>query len=158
MTRVFRQTAKAGALAAGLALFAFSAFSQVPKEVDPNPKTYMKVVIEESFQSMMEKDVAQKAEVMKRQMELLERRYDLSDRPSKVMMSAGRKPIQEGVRVKLPEGLTWETLAAMPPEEIRKRSFSRGFLAPSACKARNRRPGFSGGPDQRNREDGAALP
>jgi hypothetical protein len=115
MKPVFRQTAKAGALAGAFALVAFSAFSQVPKEVDPNPKTYMKVVIGESFQSMMEKDAAEKAEVMKRQMELLEKRYDLSDRPSKVMMSAGRKPVQKGVRVRLPEGMTWKTLAAMPP-------------------------------------------
>jgi cytochrome c peroxidase len=129
MKPVFRQTATAGALAAGLALFAFSAFSQVPKEVDPNPKTYMEVVIEESFQSMMEKDVAEKADVMKRQMQLLERRYDLSDRPSKVMMSAGRKPVQDGVRIKLPKGMTWEKLAAMPPEEIREKDlFPEGFL------------------------------
>jgi hypothetical protein len=36
---------------------------------------------------------------MKRQMTLLERRYD-SERSAlkKVMMSAGRKPVQEGVR------------------------------------------------------------
>lgn len=129
MRPVFRQTAKTGALTAGLALFAFSAFSQVPKDVDPNPTTYMEVVIEKSFQSIMEKDVAEKAEVMKRQIQLLEKRYDLSDRPSKVMMSAGRKPVQKGVRVKLPQGMTWKTLAAMPPEEIRKNDlFPVGFL------------------------------
>ena len=31
------------------------------------------------------------------------------------------KPIQAGVRVKLPEGRTWEQLAAMSPEEIHER-------------------------------------
>ena len=36
-------------------------------------------------------------------------------------MSRG-KPIQEGVRVELPEGVTWEKLAAMSPEELVKRT------------------------------------
>ena len=43
-------------------------------------------------------------------------------------MSRG-KPIQEGVRVKLPQGMTWEKLVAMSPEEIREKSlFPKGFL------------------------------
>ena len=97
MKRLFRQAVKGGPLLLGLVLLTFSAFSQVPKDVDPSPTTYMKVVIEESFETMMKKDMAEKGEVMERQMNLLERRYDLSDRPSKeVMMSGGRKPIQVG--------------------------------------------------------------
>ena len=44
---------------------------------------------------------AAQPEVMKRQMDLLNARYDLRNRPAKdVTMSRG-KPIQEGVRVKL---------------------------------------------------------
>ena len=44
-------------------------------------------------------------------------------------MSGGRKPVQQGVRVKLPEGVTWEKLAMMSPEEIRKKDlFPEGFL------------------------------
>ena len=55
---------------------------------------------------------AAKPEVMKRQMDLLNERYDLSNRPAPgVTMSRG-KSVQEGVRVKLPQGTTWETLAA----------------------------------------------
>jgi hypothetical protein len=43
-------------------------------------------------------------------------RYDLSNRPAQgVTMSRG-KPIQEGVRVKLPPGMTWERLTAMSPD------------------------------------------
>ena len=39
------------------------------------------------------------------------------------------KPLQEGVRVKLPPGLTWEQLAAMSPDEIRERGlWPKGFL------------------------------
>jgi cytochrome c peroxidase len=89
----------------------------------------MPVVIDQTFDEIMKKDVAEKPAYMKRQMELLERRYDLSDRPSDVTMSGGRKPIQEGIRVKLPEGMTWMRLAMMPPQEIRQKDlFPEGFL------------------------------
>ncbi|MCF8143319.1 MAG: cytochrome B6 [Deltaproteobacteria bacterium] len=103
--------------------------AQVPAEVDSNPKTYMPVVIEEDFDTTMAEDVKAKPKVMDRQQTLLERRYDLSDRPADVMMSGKRKPIQKGVRVKLPEGMTWEKLNAMTPTEIRQKDFfPEGFL------------------------------
>jgi cytochrome c peroxidase len=55
--------------------------------------------------------------------------YDLSNRPSEVMMAGGRKPVQEGIRVKLAEGMTWEELATMSPAEIRERGLlPQGFL------------------------------
>jgi cytochrome c peroxidase len=93
--------------------------------------TYMPVVIEDDFQTIMASDAKAKAAVMKRQMALLEDRYDLSDRPMKgVMMSAGRKPVQAGVRVKLPPDLTWEKLNAMSPAQIKKQDvFPSGFMA-----------------------------
>jgi cytochrome c peroxidase len=67
---------------------------------------------------------------MERQRTLLAERYDLENRPAKgVMMSGGRKAVQQGVRVKLPRGLTWEQLAAMSPDEIREKDlFPQGFL------------------------------
>ena len=44
-------------------------------------------------------------------------------------MSGGRKAVQEGVRVKLPEGVTWEGLARMSPREIKEKGlFPQGFL------------------------------
>jgi hypothetical protein len=53
---------------------------------------------------------AAKPEVMKRQMDLLAERYDLSNRPAMgVTMSRGKR-IQEGVRVRLPKGMSWERL------------------------------------------------
>lgn len=105
------------------------AHAQDPAKKNPNPKTYMPVVIEEEFQTTMEKDVKAKPNVMERQKKLLERRYDLSDRPGDVMMSGGRKPIQKGVRVKLLEGMTWDQLNAMKPAEIKKSDlFPEGFL------------------------------
>lgn len=55
--------------------------------------------------------------------------YDLGNRPAKgVTMSRG-KPIQEGVRVKLSKGMTWERLATMSPDEIREKDvFPAGFF------------------------------
>ena len=66
-------------------------------------------------------DEAQKPQVMERQRAMLEARYDLSDDPMEgVIMSGGRKAVQEGVRVRLPDGQTWESLATMSPQEIRE--------------------------------------
>lgn len=91
--------------------------------------SYAPVTITESFEDTMARMKAAKPEVMKRHMDLLNERYDLSDNPAKdVTMSRG-KSIQQGVRVKLPKDVTWETLAAMTPEDIRvKDLFPKGLL------------------------------
>ena len=74
------------------------------------------------FSVVKKADEAQKPEVMQRQRGLLADRYDLSNRPVPgLMMSGGRKAVQGGVRVKLPGGVTWESLAAMDPAEVRRR-------------------------------------
>jgi cytochrome c peroxidase len=55
----------------------------------------------------------------RRQQDLLTLRYDLANRPAAgVTMSRG-KAVQDGVRVKLAGGATWERLAAMTPDEIK---------------------------------------
>jgi cytochrome c peroxidase len=93
------------------------------------PTSYAPVVITEEFDSIMERMSAAKPEVMERQMNLLEERYDLSDRPSECVKMSRGKPVQEGVRVKLPDGMTWQELAAMKPCEIRTKDlFPKGFL------------------------------
>jgi cytochrome c peroxidase len=93
------------------------------------PTSYMTVDIKESFASIMARMTAAKPEIMKRQMDLLNQRYDLSDRPAQgVTMSRG-KAVQEGVRVKLPKGVTWEALSTMSPDEIRAKDvFPSGFF------------------------------
>ena len=59
---------------------------------------------------------------------LLNERYDLSDRPAQGVTIDRAKPVQEGVRVKLPAGVTWESLAAMSPDQIREQNlFPKGF-------------------------------
>src|SRR5690348_14675977 len=61
--------------------------------------------------------------------EAVELRYDLSNRPAAgVAMSRG-KPVQDGVRVRLPSGTSWDQLAAMSADEIREKGvFPAGFL------------------------------
>ncbi|MER8530965.1 cytochrome B6 [Mesorhizobium sp. M1272] len=80
--------------------------------------------------AVKENDEAQKPPVIERQRKLLESRYNLADRPMQgVMMSGGRKVVQEAVRVKLPAGETWDSLAAKTPQEIRDRGLlPNGFL------------------------------
>ncbi len=98
--------------------------------MDPPPSSYAPVVIKEPFAKIVQRMKDAKPEIEKRQMALLEERYDLSNRPAEgVMMSGGRKPIQEGVRVRLPEGMSWKKLAAMSPEEIREKDlWPKGFF------------------------------
>jgi len=93
------------------------------------PSSYAPVTGLDDFKTVVARMEAAKPEIMKKHMDLLAERYDLSDRPAKgVTMSRG-KPIQEGVRVKLPAGMTWEKLAAMTPEEIREKGlWPKGFL------------------------------
>ncbi len=94
-----------------------------------HPTSYAPVAITEDFATIMNRMKAAKPEVTKKHQQLLEERYDLSDRPAAdVTMSRG-KPVQEGVRVKLPAGTSWDALAKMTPDEIREKGvFPKGFL------------------------------
>jgi cytochrome c peroxidase len=118
-----------GGLCVGLLLWNLGAAQAPPPEPPPKGPIYLPVV-EVDFATVRARDVAAKPEVMQRQRTLLEARYDLSDRPAAgVLMAGGRKAVQQGVRVKLSAGLTWERLAAMAPDEIRAQAlFPQGFL------------------------------
>ena len=91
--------------------------------------SYAPVAATTPFASVRQTMEQAKPAVMKRQMELLAERYDLSDTPlAGVKMSRG-KAVQGGVRVKLPKGVSWQQLAAMGSEQIRdKELFPKGFL------------------------------
>lgn len=103
-------------------LFSLAAFSDpLPPDLTYRPLPTL------PFSRVKAADEAQKAAVMQRQSDLLNERYDLSDRAvQNVMMSGGRKPVQQGIRLKLAEGATWDALAAMSPDEIRQ----KGLLPP----------------------------
>lgn len=91
--------------------------------------SYQFPVAEPPFSVTLARSIAAKAGVNARHMALLNARYDLGDHPAAgVTMSRG-KAIQEGVRVKLPAGTTWDALAAMTPEEIKARGlYPAGFM------------------------------
>jgi cytochrome c peroxidase len=64
----------------------------------------------------------------KRHQDLLALRYDLANRAAAgVTMSRG-KAVQDGVRVKLATGMTWDRLGAMTPDEIKaQNAWPEGF-------------------------------
>ena len=62
-----------------LIIVSISAFAQTPLRGE---SSYSPVVIKESFEAIMARMKAAKPEVMKRQMDLLNERYDLSNRPA----------------------------------------------------------------------------
>jgi len=100
------------------------------QEVKPRGDTsYLPVDQEEPFKSVLSRMKAAKPTVMKRHMDLLNERYDLSNRPAKgVTMSRG-KAVQEGVRAKLPKGMTWDAIARMSPEQLREKdAFPPAFM------------------------------
>jgi cytochrome c peroxidase len=119
-----------GLLAAAL-LSSVAVLFSVAAISDPlPPDTTYRPLPTRPFSAVKADDEAQKPQVMERQAGLLNQRYDMSDRPiAGVMMSGGRKAVQGGVRVKLPSGTTWESLAEMSPDEIRQKALlPEGFL------------------------------
>ena len=95
----------------------------------PKKSSYMPVVETESFGVVRDRMSAAKTAVMKRQMDLLAERYDLSNRPAEGVVMDRIKPVQEGVRVRLPPGATWAQLASMTPQQIHEKDlFPQGFL------------------------------
>lgn len=94
-----------------------------------HPSSYAPVDIKEDFQSIVKRMEADKSSILKHHEDLLNERYDLSNKPSKSVTMTGGKPVQENVRVKLPTGISWDMLAKMTPEEIKEKGiFPKGFL------------------------------
>ncbi len=99
--------------------------STAPKNATVAPP----VVAPEDFKTVMSRMQAEKAAIQQRHQNLLKERYDLDDHPAPGVTMARKKPVQEQVRIRLPEGLTWEKLAAMDPADIREKAlFPTGFL------------------------------
>lgn len=93
------------------------------------PTSYMPVVAKEDFQATFERMKAARAGLVREQAAFLESRYDLANRPANGVTMFRGKPVQEGIRVKLPRGTTWDKLGAMSPDEIREKGlYPQGFL------------------------------
>jgi cytochrome c peroxidase len=113
----------AGALAAGLTL------AHAQQEPRRGATSYMPVDIKEPFATTMARMKAAQPAIQKRQADLLAERYDLANRAATGATMSRGKPLQEGVRVKLPAGTTWDQLAGMSPTEIRDRNLlPQGFF------------------------------
>src|SRR5258708_4050518 len=129
---VLRQTMKTkfhklrwAVLAAGLLMSVHPARSQ---DNGKKPSSYAPVDIHESFSTIQSRMTAAKPEIMKRHMALLEQRYDLSNRPAQGVTMSGGKAVQQGVRVKLASGTTWDQLSKLNPEQIEEQDlFPPGF-------------------------------
>ncbi|HKP85891.1 MAG TPA: cytochrome B6 [Blastocatellia bacterium] len=113
-----------------VAFFACTFLASVAAQDGQNKGTsYAPVDIKEPFASIMARMKAAKPAIMKRQMDLLNERYDLSKKTtSEAKMSRG-KPLPVGPAARLAAGLTWEKLAETSPDEIREKGlFPKGFL------------------------------
>lgn len=109
-------------------------WAQQPKSAAPTPEkappsSYMPVVETEPFSAVRKRMEDAKPKIEQQHMDLLKDRYDLGDHPAQgVTMSRG-KQVQEGVRVKLPSGVSWDDLAKMSPDEIKsKKVYPKGFM------------------------------
>src|SRR5260370_40675096 len=92
--------------------------AQKPQPSAQQPSSYMSVN-EEPFDVVRARDKANKAGVMAAQQKLLEERYNLSRRvDDNVRMTRG-KPIPVGPTARLKNGVTWQQLGRMSPDEIR---------------------------------------
>lgn len=85
-------------------------------------------VAAEDFTAVVKRLQAEKPVFSDRHQKLLAERYDLADRPAPGAAMSHGKPVQAGVRVRLPDGVTWAQLAEMPPPEIKgKHLWPAGF-------------------------------
>ena len=102
-----------------LVVVAMAALFVVAQEPDAKAK----------FESTFRKMSAEKAGIMREARAHLAERYDLTSRAAAGVTMTRGKAVQDGVRVKLPAGVTWQQLAAMTPDEIRSRkAWPLGFM------------------------------
>lgn len=93
------------------------------------PTAASTAAVPESFSALVERLSGQKAAMKSRHQAVLDERYDLGNKPAAGVTMAKGKPVQGGVRVKLPAGETWDSLAAKGADEIRKKGvFPKGFV------------------------------
>lgn len=96
---------------------------------DGPPSSYSPVVIKERLDDIVTRMKEAKPGLRDAHMKLLETRYDLTDRPANGVTMSGGKAVQSGIRVKLPDGVTWESLADMSPADIQAKDlWPAGFL------------------------------
>jgi len=91
------------------------------KDMKMQESSYAPVMITKSFEAVREMDVAEKSEVMSKHMALLGERYDLSGKIDLNATMSGGKPLPVGPTAKLGSGISWDSLGAMSPQEIKQK-------------------------------------
>src|SRR6266404_3858588 len=94
--------------------------SQQPQSDGQRQSSYMSVN-EEPFDVVRARDKRNKAGVMAAHQKLLEDRYNLSQRVDQNVHMTRGKPIPVGPTAKLRDGVTWEQLGRMSPDEIKQK-------------------------------------
>lgn len=87
----------------------------------PRESSFAPIIVAEPFAVTMEKDIARKPQVMQDHMDYLNSRYDLSKRVTYSTTMSRGKPLPVGPTARLPEGMTFEKLSQLSPEQIRER-------------------------------------
>ena len=102
-------------------LFAVAAVAAQPdRPPQKRESSFAPVVITEPFDVMMARKKRAKSDVMRRHLDFLKERYDLSRRVSRDATMFRGKPLPVGPTARLKGGMTWERLGAMTPAEIRE--------------------------------------
>ena len=84
---------------------------------------------DEAFNDLVRRLGGEKGKFAERQQTMLSERYDLADRAAPGAKMSRGKPVQAGVRVRLPQGMTWARLATMTPEDIKEKGvWPKGFF------------------------------
>ncbi len=104
------------------------------KEMKMQESSYAPVMITKSFEAVRAMDVAEKAEVMSKHMTLLRERYDLSEKTDLNATMSGGKPLPVGPTARLRNGITWEGLGLLSPEEIKQKGWFP-ISSTAACQA-----------------------
>ena len=95
----------------------------------PVPTSFMPVVPQEDFKTTVTRMKSEKPAIEKAHQDLLTLRYDLRDEPAPGVTMSRKKPVQQGVRVRLQKGVAWEELGEMAPEQIREKDvWPAGFF------------------------------
>ena len=85
---------------------------------------------DEDFSTLVKRLQSEKPKFATRQQALLAQRYDLANRPASGAHMSRGKAVQDGVRVKLPAGMSWEKLATLSPEQIKEQQLWPGGFLP----------------------------
>ncbi|MFT3881609.1 MAG: cytochrome B6 [Gemmatales bacterium] len=94
---------------------------------DDKPSSYSNV-LEEPLPKVIDRMTKEKQAVMERQMALLKERYVLDNQTMPQATMSKGKAVQGGVRIRLVDGSTWDSLASASPEVIKqKKLWPKGF-------------------------------